>query len=358
MIASQLREPLRRALAGEAAEWPPLDERDAAALIEQGMAPLIYAAARVPQLHAEALRVAAAEPLRLEDARRVSQALADRGVQALILKGTALAYDLYAQPEHRPRADTDLLIARDALPIVREVFRELGFVEQITSGDEHGLRQLGFSRTDRFGVAHLYDVHWAVANSPLFADVLRIEDIEPVALSRIDANAYGLSRVDALLLACIHRVAHHHDDERLIWLADIALLRSRMITEEHRQFWEHAAEGRVLAVCRRSIEVAENWFGGEPVHAAERFLTPAHLAQDEPSRLLLDRDVTYARATLADLLALPWSARLTRLRQLAFPPRAFMQEAFATRSAMALPWLYVYRGARGVARLFRRAADL
>ncbi len=345
MIASQLREPLRRIL----------EKREVAALIGEGIGPLMYAATHDPRFHAEALRVAAAEPLRLEDLREVLQAI---GVRALLVKGTALAYDLYAQPEHRPRTDTDLLIARNDLPAVRTAMARLGFEEQITSGDEHGLRQVGFSRVDRFGVEHLYDVHWAVANSPLFADVIRIEEVEPVPLPKIDANAYGLSRVDALLLACIHRVAHHHDDERLIWLADIALLRSRMTIEEHRLFWERAAERRVLAVCRRSIDVAESWFGGEAEHAAERFLRPEQLAQDEPSRVLLDRDVTYGRATLAEMRALPWSARLTRLRQLAFPPRAFMEEAFATRSAIALPWLYVYRGARGVARLFRRAADL
>jgi|SRR5687768_1393523 len=355
MIAPQLREPLRLTLAGEAVPWPALDETDAAELAAQGMAPLIYAAARDPRLHAEALRVAAAEPLRLEDLRSVLRAI---GVRALLLKGTALAYDLYAQPEHRPRSDTDLLIARADLPMVRKAMRDIGFEEQVSSGDDYGLRQLGYSRVDRFGVEHVYDVHWAVANSPLFADVIRYAEVEPVPLPRIGANAYGLPRVEALLLACIHRVAHHHDQERLIWLADIALLRVRMSTDEHRRFWQRAAERRVLAVCRRSIEVAETWFGGDPEHGPERFLAAEQLAQDEPSRAFLDRNVTYAAETLANLRALPWRARLVRLRQLAFPPPAFMRQVFATQSRFVLPLLYVYRGARGVARLFRRAGDL
>lgn len=345
MIAPPLWEALQRIL----------DQPGADALIDEGMGPLLYAATRDPRFQAAALRAAAAEPLRLEVLRNVLDAI---GVRALLLKGTALAYDLYDQPEHRPRVDTDLLIAHEDLPAVREAMARLGFEEQITSGDEHGLRQLGFALVDRFGFEHLYDVHWAIANSPLFADVIRFEEIEPLPLPRISPKAFGLGPVEALLLACIHRVAHHHDDERLIWLADIALLRARMSIDEHRRFWERAGERRVVAVCRHSIEAAERWFGGDPAHAAERFLGAQQLAQDEPSRILLDRDVTYARETLANLRALPWGARLTRLGQLAFPPPAFMRHAFATQSRIMLPLLYVFRGARGVARLFRKAADL
>lgn len=355
MIAPHLREPLRRVLAGEEVVFPPLGKSDVAALIEHGMAPLVYAAARVPELHDEALQVAAGEPLRLEDLREVLQAI---GGRVLLIKGTALAYDLYAQPELRPRTDTDLLIKQDDLPSVRAALTAIGFAEQVTSGDEHGLRQVGFSRVDRFNVEHSYDVHWAVANSPIFADVIRFEEIEPLPLPLIDASAFGLPDVEALLLACVHRVAHHHDEERLIWLADIALLRARMSDEEHRRFWKRAEERRMVAVCRRSVEVAESWFGGDSNHAAEWFLSAAELEQDEPSRALLDPDVTYARETLANLRALPWGARLTRLRQLAFPPPAFMRQVFATQSRIILPLLYMYRGARGVARLFRKAGDL
>jgi hypothetical protein len=58
---------------------------------------------------------------------------------------------------------------------------------------------------------------------------------------------------------------------------------------------------------------------------------------------------------LADFRALPWRARMQRAWQLTFPPAAFLHESFGTRSRLALPWLYVRRGVRGVARLFRKA---
>lgn len=350
-LAAGFREPLRRALRGERGEWPALSEEDVQALVEHGVAPLAYASGRAGELRAEAMRAAALEPLRLADLRQVVAALAE--VRPLIIKGSALAYDVYAEPEHRPRFDTDLLVPRQSFERVREILTELGFTAHVTSGDEHGLRQVPFTRVGAGDVEHAYDVHWAIANSAIFADVLRYEDVEPVVLERISAEALALPRVEALLLACVHRVAHHHDSDRMIWLADVALLRARMTDAEHRRFWRLAAERRVVGVCLRAIELADEWFGASGRHA-EAYLTREELTRDEPSRAFLDRELTYGAVTLANLRALPWRARMTRLRQLAFPPVAFMQESFSTRSRVALPWLYVWRGARGVARLFRR----
>lgn len=353
-VAPELRGPLRLALIGERAPWPALAEEDVVALTEHGVAPLVYAAAHVPELRSEAMKAAVVEPLRLDDLREVLAALAARSIRTLLMKGGALAYDVFPSPDLRPRSDTDLLVEPSAFGDAREAMLAMGFEERLTSGDEHGVRQAAFARADRFGVEHVYDIHWAIANSPVFADVLRLDEIEGIPLPRISEHAYALPHVEALLLACIHRVAHHHDSERLLWLCDIDLLRARMSNDEHARFWRRAAERRVAGVCERSIELAEEWLERTPSHRAEDYLSAAQLAQSEPSRRFLDRRITYGGVTLANLRALPWRARLQRLRQLAFPPAAFMQQSFPARSRAALPFLYVYRGARGVARLFRR----
>ena len=352
-ISSRLREPLRHALAGKSVQWPePLTELETRALVEHGVAPLVYSVTGIRQLRDEAIRAAAIEHLRLDDLREVLEALASRGVRPLLMKGTPLAYDIYAAPELRPRGDTDLLIDRQSIAAVRETMLALGFVERVTSGDEHAMRQMMFVRRDLS-----YDVHWDVTNSPLFASVLQFDELREraVPVPAISEQAMTLCHTDALMLACIHRVAHHHDTERLIWLCDIALLRDRMSRDEHREFWRLAAERRVVAVCMRSIDLAGEWCMSAKHDLAADFLTREELMRDEPSRAFLDRDLTYGRVMLADLRALPWPARLQRLWQLAFPPPAFMQESFRARSRFALPWLYVYRGARGIVRLFRRA---
>lgn len=350
-VPSRLREPLTRTLRGEPSDWPDsLTSTEINALVAHGVAPLIYANAQVPQLRNEAMYAAAFEPLRAND---IDEVLTAVGVDALILKGTALAYDLYPEPELRPRSDTDLLIAHNDLPRVRDAMRTLGFEEVPSSGDEHGLRQAVFTRE----LGMVYDVHWSATNVPAFDAVLRYDDLRTrsLPLPRLGERTRGLSYVDALLMACIHRVAHHHDSDRLIWLIDIDLLRRRMSRDEHERFWRIAAEGRVVGVCERSVAAADEWLGRAPENLASDFLSKEERTRDEPSRVFLDRDITHAGVMAASLRALPWRAKITRLRQLAFPPAEFIRQQFGARNPLTLPWWYVYRAVRGAARLFRSA---
>jgi hypothetical protein len=367
-IPAALEPPLRALLRGERSVWPAGAHDEGqflAAAGEHGIAPLLYSrldCADWPDsvraaLRDAAVRAAALEPFRLADLRALLDALAARGVDALVVKGSALAYSLYDAPDLRPRTDTDLLIEVPDVDTARAVFHGLGYVEQASSRDELVMRQTMFIRADPAGVSHIYDVHWAVANTPVFADVLRFDELRAraVALPRIGEHARTIADVDALLYACIHRVAHHHDSDRLIWLADIHLLRERMPPEEHARFWALAAEREVVGVCMRSVERAREWFGGGEGNLAADFLDAATIARPEATRSYLDRRQRRLRILRAELAALRgWRARGQRLRQLAFPPASFMSARFGTRSRLALPWLYAFRAARGVARLFRR----
>lgn len=318
-----------------------------AAIEQHGILPLVYAATHDETLREASVNAATFEALRLADLRGVLAALDARGIRPLILKGTALAYSLYPSPELRPRGDTDLLIERTELPALREVMRACGFVERLTSGDELAVRQHAFTRADTFGATHVYDVHLDVMNSPVFASVLHHEELreDAVPLPAIGAIARGPSHVHALLLACVHRIAHHHDSDRLIWLYDIHLLRARMTDDEHERFWRLAADRRVLAVCARSVELAEATFDAAPHHR------PPAIPIDEPSRRFLAHDRGRAAIFADEMRALGWRARATRVRQLLFPPRAFMR---ATRGS-ASPLAYVLRALRGAAKLFPTA---
>ncbi|HEX8154614.1 MAG TPA: nucleotidyltransferase family protein, partial [Thermoanaerobaculia bacterium] len=330
---------------------PAADEFDA--LEQHGLIPLLH------HLGVEALRDAArdaavVEPLRLRDLRAVLDALGD--VPLLVTKGTALAYDVYPAPELRPRADVDLLIRERDLARVRETLLADGFIERLTSGDELGIRQASFSRVDAFGAEHLYDVHWDVTNMAVFRDALRFDELHArsIALPRIHERARGLAHVDALLLACIHRVAHHHDSERLIWLYDIHLLRERMSRDDHARFWQLARERRVVAVCERSIELADALLANAPHDRALEHLEA--IPRDEATRIFLDGDIARGELFAAELKALGPRERMQRLWQLAFPPRAFIRAQFPRHGPAMLPWLYAWRVVRGLARLFRRVA--
>ena len=359
-IPLALREMLRALLRGEPATWPETSPAEAAAfadaLEEHGIAPLVYALLGPAPLRDIAMRAAAAELLRLQDLRALLDTLAQRGIRALIIKGSALAYDVYEAPELRPRADTDLLIERGEVERVRVVLANLGYDARLLSGDPHANRQQAFARTDRFGVEHVYDIHWDIANTPVVRVALAYDELlaRSIPLPRIGAAARAPSHVDALLLACIHRVAHHHDSDRLIWLYDIHILRQRMSPAEHQEFWRRAAERRVVAICERSVELADEWFARASHDHARDWLREEEIEAGEPSAAFLDRSRTRGAVLAGDLKALDWRGRLERLRDLALPPAAFMRATFPSAPRVALPWLYLYRCARGVLRLFHR----
>lgn len=361
-IPPGLRSLLSGLLRGEPAPWPAeAGGDDAARLLESieqhGIGPLVYsrlsddswpihAALREAAIHA-----AAGESLRLADLRALLAELASRGIRVVIIKGTGLAYDLYDAPELRPRGDTDLLIAERDGEAVRDLLLHLGYQSPLTSGDTLAVRQQSFSR---FG--HVYDVHWDVANSPVVRDALPFDELISRAINvpRIAPAALAPSHVDALLLACIHRVAHHHDNERLIWLYDIHLLREAMTADEHARFWHLAAERRVVAICEHSIDLADSWFATTPHDHASDWLAEDERTRDEPSAAFLDRGRRRAAVLSGDLKALGWRLRLRRLRELALPPAAFVRQSFPSAPTVALPALYLWRGARGLMRLFRK----
>jgi hypothetical protein len=343
---------LRAALRGEAAAvgadlLPAADEHR--------VAPFLFAwlsaagATAPPELRDRALHAAAVEPFRLADLREVLAALETAGVRALVVKGTALAYRLYPSAELRPRGDTDLLVDHAALPAARAVFASLGFHLDLIAPAAESYARGG----------HIYDVHWSIANNSVFAEVLPIDALfeRSVPLPEVSPDARTIDDVDALLYACIHRVAHHHHDERLIWLADVHLLRARMSPDEHRRFWEAAAAGEIIGICARAIELANHWFGGGDHDLASDWLPAARVMRAERSQRWLDPSRARGALFASELAATRgWRARAGRLRQLAFPPRSMMREQFRTRSRLLLPWLYAWRGVRGVARLFRRVA--
>ena len=286
---------------------------------------------------------------------QVLSALATLDVPALLMKGAALAYLYYPDPCLRPRYDTDLLVRKDDMPAVTRVLQASGYRRSnLTSGDLV-MPQRQFVRDDRHGLVHAYDVHWKMAIPVPFADLLSWDDVaaRAIEISALGGHARTLSRVDALLLACIHRVAHHHDDaERLLWLYDIHLLAHDMARESFEQFVELAAQKQIRAVCAEGLTLAQHWFNTRlPAQVMHTLAAGAA----EPTRVYLDGRLRKVDVLWSDLMALGgWRARWQLLREHLFPPAAYMLERSGVSSRLVLPALYASRIVRGAWRWFRR----
>lgn len=304
-----------------------------------------------------ARKTLAADLVREPEIQAVLSAFLQAGIVPLVMKGCQLAYTCYDRPDLRPRLDTDLLIPASAKSRVPSLLAALGYA---AAGQVDG-DLLNYQATYvkwRDGLKqHVVDVHWRVANPQVFAGLMSYEELlaDAIDIPALGPGVKGPSPAAALLLACVHRVAHHFDSKRLIWLYDIHLLASDMTAADWDRFLDLAQDRRVAAVCTRSLDLAARYLG-----------TPISSGTWNDPRLSVDDDVETSAAFLSagrrqvdvvadDFLALPtWRDRVQLLRQHLFPSRQYMREVYAVSPRTPLPLLYATRVVRGARRWFER----
>ena len=157
----------------------------------------------------------------LRELARVLAELEAAGVKVLLVKGAALASSLYPEPSLRPRIDTDLLVPQESFDAADRVLRDAGYhaAPAVTTGDFVS-HQVAYELRDRHGLSHVIDLHWKMLNPQSLADALPFGLLaeDAIQVRRQDLRASVPSHRASLLLACVHRLAHHQQQERLIWL--------------------------------------------------------------------------------------------------------------------------------------------
>jgi hypothetical protein len=309
------------------------------------------------RLNLHAARQVACDLMQETEIRSMLAALQHAGVEPLLLKGTHLAYSWYKRPDLRPRVDTDILIPVAARAVVAEVLGSLGYEASASSGGELVSYQAAFVKHRQGLRLHVVDVHWRIANPQVFAGLLAYEELarDAIDMPLLARHARGLSAAHALLLACVHRVAHHFGSNRLIWLYDIHLLASGLSSSEWEQFLTLIEQRRVAAVCRRSLDRAARHFETNvpaAVRCDARLQTPATVE----ASAAYTRGRRVVRDVASDLQALPsWRDRLQLVREHLFPPREYMRDVYSQSRRGPLPWRYASRAVRGAWRWLDRA---
>jgi Uncharacterised nucleotidyltransferase len=286
---------------------------------------------------------------RVAELKRLLRALARGGQLPLLLKGAHLAYSHYARPYLRPKPDTDLLVPPHAREPVRRIVLDLGYQLCPAIPGELVIAQATFQKRRGGRLLHTVDVHWKIFNTLPFAHVLTYDDLagRAVAVPSLDPSARGLSSVDALVLAAVHRIAHHFDSDHLIWLYDIDLIARGLTHEEWREFAALVHARKVAAVCRRSLQRAADRFGTNVPAWVFTELPSGDAAQSERTARYLARR-THLGVVLYDLRTLSrWRDRWRLVREHAFPPAAYIRSVYAPSSAAPLPLLYARRLLQG-----------
>lgn len=202
----------------------------------------------------------------LDEATRLSKALEDRGVPCIPLKGAALAEDLYGDPTLRPMTDVDLLIPHEALPVAHEIMVAAGYEEE--EGDLREDFQEEFrSEVSWFRARPLpcrVEIHWSLLNfggqEAWTAEALRRSVMTP--------RGRRLSDEDTLLYLAAH-AAYHHQNDRLIWEFDVALLlQARAAAIDEAVTGDLAQRHRLMMPFRWALETGERLGIPAPAHLA------------------------------------------------------------------------------------------
>jgi hypothetical protein len=305
----------------------------------------------------DASRHLAADLGREAELRRCLTDLDRAGIPALVMKGAHLAYRYYSRPDLRPRIDTDLLVTPDRRDDIDRILIAAGYARRPEMSGELVTSQAMYVKRQGDAVLHAVDVHWRVANPQVFAGVLTFDELSRDAetLPELGSTARGLSPVHALLMACVHRVAHHYDDDCLIWLYDIHLIASDLSADEWRGFLTLARDRSVVAVCRQGLATAREAFGTTWPALVVAEWTGQQPLGSEPTAAYLAGDRSLAEHLWIDLRALPsWSRRWQLIKEQVFPPARYMRDVYAPASAAPLPVLYTRRVLHGARKWLAR----
>jgi hypothetical protein len=308
-----------------------------------------------PLIDAERRRLALRESVAHAEMVRVTEGLSDAGLRAAILKGGALAYTHYPEPWCRPRIDLDLLVSRADRDRSREVMRALGYREGRPMSSRWLMQQDAWKRQGGAGVPLDCDVHFELTNRQFFAAKLPVQVLldRSVPAPFAGRGARQLDAVDALIYSCVHRIAHHSHDARLIWHADIARQGAALDAAAVACLVDRARAAGLASVAAQELRIASALWdahGGALAPGVIRELSEA--GRREPAKRFLAGGRGPAGDLWLDLQSLSrWSDRAGLLAELLFPTREYMLRQPGVTPGN-LPWRYVRRYFEWPARWF------
>ncbi len=292
--------------------------------------------------------------LREDECRGVVRACADAGIDLLIFKGAALAWSVYDLPWTRPFVDVDVLVPHAQVPAVRRVLGAIGY-EQVTQVDGALItHQAAFVREGRGGVRHQIDVHWRLFNPEPVGAVFTCEELlaraEP--LPALGDAARRPANADALVIAAVHRAAHHNDADDLIWTWDVDRLARRLSRTEWTSLVAIARDRGVGTLCAASLTRAAACFA-TPISG--EVLRGLDGGGSERSAVFLGGQLGELDIQLANFTQLRWRDRPAFVAQHLFPSPAYMRRAYGATTVPGLAWSYAARLAAGIPRWLLRA---
>jgi hypothetical protein len=271
------------------------------------------------------------------ETRRVVAELAEAGLPALLLKGSALACWLYPSPHLRESSDIDLLLGSRA-----DAERAAALCARLGYRIQHAPGSVGYEllcrRQGPGTMPFDLDIHWGLINAPVFAGSMGFAEMQAASIPLPGVpRGRGLCALHALVHACVHRAANNYTGvgERLKWLYDLHLLASGFEEADWRALVE-LCRGRglggvcadALAATRRAFATAyPEWLEAQLLGQSEHALDPGRIG-----------DWKYMQRR--NLEALPTAAAKARWAwQQLFPGSQYLRVLYGTDEGPLALWL-------------------
>lgn len=344
-----------------------LDDRLLALAGEHGVTPLLadtlHAAQRLSTLPADIharLLTARREAVVLDALRRAHEratigAMVTAGIDAIVFKGAALAVSHYSSSWLRPRGDVDVLVPIDQVAAAQRVLERAGCHKLPRPEGDAVTYQTRYAAWTA-GTEVAYDLHWRIADPHAFTNAIDLDGLRQQAVPAPTFGARMPDPVHALLIACVHRAAHHFDSDRLLLLCDIDRLAGRLGDDEWRRVVDLACAGGIRAVCARGLDLAAVYLRSPYPDWVRRRLDEA--GATEPAARYVSGPMRRIDVLASDLRCLPtWRKRVGLMREHVCPPRDVLAARYGAnhpllRSGLVM-LLYADRLVRGLTRWFR-----
>lgn len=157
-------------------------------------------------------------------------------IHYVVLKGFALAYDIYSKSYLRPSVDIDILIEDKDIERSKVIFLKKGYqnIKEWEPKEVH--LQFTYSKPLLQNITCHWDVHRAISNDHEVSNLLPFSEVYARhSITKVGETWFkSISRPHAFIHASIHFLRHKYrkDTVRLIWLYDLFVLADKMTIAE------------------------------------------------------------------------------------------------------------------------------
>ena len=282
------------------------------------------------------------EDLRQERSRMIFHSIQARGIPCLALKGSALAYSIYPEPSLRVRGDTDLFIRTRDRSAVEGILGAHGCQPANRLPGDLGQYQQSHHCSLAAGVQLVFDLHWKISNTEIVSRFLEFDEMWERSILAARLGMRIPSYLDSLLLACVHRVAHHNRSRALLWLYDIHLLVASLAPDDAMLFQQRASDREVRELCRDGLSVTLEVFPSAATEVLLEGLSNAPSRVEKSQTLLGDhRSIDLLLMNFRSLDS--FQDKTQWIREQLFPPVSYMRARYGQHRLPVYYWLYIRR---------------